>query len=161
MRLWRSLAAVGIMEERSTGRGYNNKPVLSVQLSWLLFTKTERWQFAPPPKLDVSFPLRRLNKFSLLPSASKRVRICQTRRKHGCWRRDGKSRKNYPLEKLQTRSPLMSARCDYLPPLSPRDKCGFAADDPVRPKPLKIRGACGLQMFLLLRATAANEQERA
>jgi hypothetical protein len=47
MRLWRSLAAVGIMEERSTGRGYNNKPVLSVQLSWLLFTKTERWQFAP------------------------------------------------------------------------------------------------------------------
>jgi hypothetical protein len=55
----------------------------------------------------------------------------------------------------------MSARYGYLSPLSPRDKCGFERDDPVRLEPLEIRGACGLQMFLLLRAAAANEQERA
>jgi hypothetical protein len=69
MRLWRTLAAVGIMEEQPAGRGYKNKQNAT----------------------------------------------------HGPGAFD-------------------------LTPLSPRDKCDVEGDDPVRPKPLEIRGACGLQI---------------
>jgi hypothetical protein len=51
-----------------------------------------------------------------------------------------------PWPQEQTKRNARTRSFRPLTPLSPRDKCDVEGDDPVRPKPLEIRGACGLQI---------------